>query len=414
MINITDRHDCCGCSACVQKCPKRCISLEEDDEGFLYPKVDTSACIDCGLCEKVCPWLNRPERIAPMGVLAVKNRNEDERMASSSGGVFIAMAKKILGKGGVVFGAVFDDNWEVRHSYAETLEGVRLMMGSKYLQSRMGSSYCDAERFLKEGRPVLFSGSPCQVAGLHNFLRKDYPNLLSVDFLCHGVPSPGVWRKYLNEATDGSARRAAAGKNTVLSSSLKSLPVVTGIEFRDKKSFGWKKFSFVVRGESAVKADKNSVLLSAKHYENPFMRGFLADVYLRLSCYECRCKNGVSHSDLTIADFWGIDRLMPDFDDDKGVGLVLVNTAKGKAAFGELDMESRSSSLADAMRFNGGFKEHIKLDKKARASFYRDIAHGISVGHAVDKCLYVPLWLRMARKAKRLVVRTAKKIKVMR
>ena len=262
MIKIQNKQDCCGCAACVQRCPKHCISMKEDSEGFLYPVVDEGMCIDCGLCEKVCPIINRPEKLPVKEVLAVKNRNEAERMASSSGGVFIALAKKTIEKGGVVFGAVFDENWEVMHTYAETLDEVKPMMGSKYLQSRIGNSFRDAEKFLKEDREVLFIGSPCQVTALHNYLRKDYPNLLSIDFLCHGVPSPGVWRKYLDEEFHLSARRAAAGKNTVLSSSLKSVPVITGIEFRDKTLNGWKKYSFVVRGKSASKADKNSVLSS--------------------------------------------------------------------------------------------------------------------------------------------------------
>ena len=148
MINIQNKQDCCGCTACVQHCPKHCISLKEDEEGFLYPIVNKNICIDCGLCEKVCPWLNYSEPISPKEVLAVKNRNETERMESSSGGVFIALAKEVLSKGGVVFGAVFDENWEVKHTYAETLEGVKRMMGSKYLQSRIENSYQEAEIFV--------------------------------------------------------------------------------------------------------------------------------------------------------------------------------------------------------------------------------------------------------------------------
>lgn len=400
MINITDKKDCCGCSACVQKCPKHCITLKEDNEGFLYPKVDASLCIDCGLCEKVCPWLNRPEPLRPQEVLAVKNRNEEERMASSSGGVFIALAKKVIEKGGVVFGAVFDENWEVRHAYAETLEGVRLMMGSKYVQSRIGDSYREAERFLKDGREVLFTGTPCQVTGLHNYLRKDYPNLLSVDFLCHGVPSPGVWRRYLDETFNvRSARRAAAGKNTVLSSSLKSLPVITGIEFRDKKLHGWKKYSFVVRG-SAPKADKNSVLLSDIYYDNPYMRGFLSNVYLRPSCYQCKCKNGVSRSDLTIADFWGL--MMSAIDDDKGIGMVLTNTDKGREIFSKLNMEVNPSTFEIAKRFNGGFHESVKVHPKRRF-FYEELSKGVSVEPAVNKVLHVSVHKRICNKLKRIV-----------
>ena len=409
MIKIESKRDCCGCAACVQRCPKRCIAMREDSEGFLYPVVDEGACIDCGLCEKVCPMINRPEKLPVEDVLAAKNRDAAERMASSSGGVFIALARRTIEDGGVVFGAVFDGDWEVMHTYAETLDGVRPMMGSKYVQSRVGDSFRRAEAFLKSGRKVLFTGTPCQVAGLHNYLRRDYPNLLAVDFLCHGVPSPGVWRRYLDETFGRSARRAAAGKNTVLSSSLKSAPVITGIDFRDKKSFGWKKYSFVVRGESASKADKNSVLLSDIHRDNPFMRGFLSDVYLRPSCYRCKCKNGVSHSDLTIADYWGISRLMPDFDDDRGVGLVLVNTSAGKEAFAALDMEVRQSTLEDARRCNGGFKEAVAKHPK-REMFFHSFARDTSVAQAVDVVLYIPRYRSAFRKAKNVAVKIFKRL----
>lgn len=412
MIHIVDKRQCCGCSACVQKCPKHCISFYEDEEGFLYPRIDTNNCIDCGLCEKVCPFLNCDKAVPPQEVWAVKNQNESDRMHSSSGGVFIALAREVLAWGGVVFGAVFDGNYEVKITYSETLEGVRPMMGSKYLQARVETGFADAEHFLKQGRHVLFSGTPCQIAGLHKYLRKDYPNLLSVDFLCHGVPSPGVWRRYLKETMSDlqSTRRAAAGKNTVLPS-LNVMPTIVSIEFRDKILHGWKKFSFVVRGMSASKADRNSVLLSNIHRENPFMRGFLSDIYLRPSCYECKCKNGVSHSDLTIADFWGIDRLMPDFDDDKGVGLVLVNTAGGKRVFDELSMEKRLSSLDDVQPLNGGFKEYTKSHPK-RLIFFQRFIVGEPVEHIVKNVLHVSLWWRMMklmRKSYKIIIKSVVK-----
>lgn len=391
MIKITDKHDCCGCSACVQRCPKQCISLKEDEEGFLYPKVNIDECIDCHLCEKVCPWLNRSDKLQPLEVLAVKNRNEEERMASSSGGVFIAIAKKVIERGGVVFGAVFDDNWEVVHTYSETIDGVKPMMGSKYVQSRMGDCYREAENFLKSGREVMFTGTPCQITGLHKFLRKEYSNLLSVDFLCHGVPSPGVWRRYLCESvykTDNNKDK------------------ITGIEFRNKNVGGWKNYSFLVKGKTGLN-DENKILYSESHDKNAYMRGFLSDIYLRPSCYSCKCKNGISHSDITIADFWGINIQAPDFDDNKGVGLVLVNTQRGKELFDCLNMDKKCSSLSDAKPMNGGFKEYISENPK-RKMFFEYLSNGDSVEVAVDKFLYVPAYKVMLTRLKNKIIKAIK------
>ena len=416
MIAIKDKKNCCGCSACVQRCPKHCISLHEDDEGFLYPLVDEATCINCGLCEKVCPILNPQEKILPQEVLAVKNTNEEERMNSSSGGVFLPLAREVILQGGVVFGAVYDEQWEVHQVFAEKMEDVHPMMGSKYLQSRIENTYKEAEQFLKQGREVLFVGSPCQIAGLRTFLRnKEYPNLLAVDFLCHGVPSPGVWRRYLAETYGGydakeqCRRQATAGKNSVLLSSLNAKSPIGDIKFRDKEESGWKKYRFVVRQRSASKADKNTVLSSDIHYDNPFMRGFLSDIYLRPSCYECKCKNGVNHSDLTIGDYWAARVIDQDFDDDKGVGLVLVNTSKGKKYFDELGMTVRKSTLEKAHLCNGGFNEHTHAHPK-RTRFYELYKGGVSVTEAVDKCLKVTLLHRCLGKAKSLVRCVLRKI----
>ena len=415
MIKIKDKKNCCGCSACVQRCPKHCISLSEDSEGFLYPTVDKLTCIDCGLCEKVCPLLNRAEKIHPQAVLAVKNPNEEERMASSSGGVFLPLAGEIIKQGGVVFGAVYDEQWEVHHVYAEKIEDVYPMMGSKYLQSRIENAYRQAEQFLKQGREVLFVGSPCQIAGLRTFLRKkEYPNLLAVDFLCHGVPSPGVWRRYLvetysgYEAKDKSRLQATAGKNSVLLSSLNAKSPIGDIKFRDKVESGWKKYRFVVRQKSASRADQNTVLSSDIHYDNPFMRGFLSDIYLRPSCYECKCKNGVNHSDLTIGDYWAARVTDQDFDDDKGLGVVLVNTAKGKEYFDKLDMVVRESSLEKAHLCNGGFNEH-HIPHPKRTVFFNMFQQGKSVKKSVDICLHITIWRRLKRRIKTIVKQMIKR-----
>lgn len=326
MIEIKDNKDCCGCAACVQICPKECISLIEDGEGFLYPHVDRNGCIGCGMCEKICPFINAEEPREPLLCYAAKNRNEKIRMESSSGGIFTLLAENIIDEGGVVFGAKFNDKWEVVHDYAETKEGLAAFRGSKYVQSRIGNTFRQAESFLKEGRKVLFSGTPCQIKGLKLYLRKDYCNLHTVDFICHGVPSPGVWRQYLDETFRKTNRRASREKNTVLSSQ-KDIPVITSINFRDKK-LGWKKYSFVVRGKYSGWADEKSVLLSEMHQNNAFMKAFLSDLILRPSCYNCRAKYGRSGSDITIADFWGIQNIMPDFDDDKGESLILCYSNK--------------------------------------------------------------------------------------
>lgn len=283
MIDIKRAEDCCGCGACAQVCPKSCISMTADNEGFLYPHVNTSDCVQCGLCEKACNISHRREERAPLKVLAAINRDEKIRKQSSSGGIFHILAENVINKGGIVFGARFDENWQVVLDYADTLDGIKPFMGSKYVQATIGDSYKTAKKFLEEGRQVMFTGTPCQIAGLHQYLRKSYPNLLTVDFVCHGVPSPKVWGKYLEQ--------------------LKA-------DIRKK-------------GDDSV-----YVPFRKSHY----MRAFLADIILRPSCYECKSKGGRSNSDITLADFWGISSIFPEMDDDKGTSMVFVNTDKGASA----------------------------------------------------------------------------------
>ncbi|MCS2450406.1 Coenzyme F420 hydrogenase/dehydrogenase, beta subunit C-terminal domain [Bacteroides thetaiotaomicron] len=190
--------------------------MHEDEEGFLYPLIDMSFCIECGLCENVCPVINQSEVCSPLKVYAAKNPNEQIRLSSSSGGIFTMLAEQILKENGIVFGARFDEKWEVEHDYADTLDGIAAFRGSKYVQSRIGDSYQRVEDFLRKGRKVLFSGTPCQVAGLKRFLHnKEYDNLLTVDVICHGVPSPLIWRKYLEETI---RPKGVAGKKSVLKS----------------------------------------------------------------------------------------------------------------------------------------------------------------------------------------------------
>lgn len=326
MISITQKQDCCGCNACAQICPKQCITMQEDNEGFLYPRVDTENCIDCHLCEKICPVSNHGTERKPLKVYAAINKDEEVRKQSSSGGIFTALAEQVIKQGGVVFGARFDERWQVKHDYTETMEGLAAFRGSKYVQSQIGNSYQEAERFLKAGRKVLFSGTPCQIAGLRNYLRKEYDNLLTVDFICHGVPSPMVWRRYLKE----EVARQCDRKNSVSAHPIHEEDVlVEGISFRDK-TMGWKKYSFALTlSTTNGSGDKIQFCSCSPMTKNEYLRGFMSNVYLRPSCYSCAFKCLKSKSDITLGDFWNIRLYNKHLDDNQGLSLMLLNNSRG-------------------------------------------------------------------------------------
>lgn len=361
MIRLNHKYDCCGCSACVQRCPKQCISMSEDEEGFLYPHIDTSTCIDCGLCEKVCPVINQAEPRQPKECYAAYNLDENVRRESSSGGVFSLLAEKVIREGGIVFGATWNDRWQVVHTYTVNIEGLAQFRGSKYIQSIVGESYKQAERFLKDGRKVLFSGTPCQIAGLRLFLRKDYENLVTVDFICHGVPSPGVFRWYLQEELNDIAHQG--NKNSVSLPTIHSIPKgdvhypdgleLRGIRFRDKCT-GWKKFSFALDlAKATAGGEEIQFSLSKDLGENTFLKGFLSDLYLRPSCHNCPAKSFKSGSDITIADYWGYEDTAELKDDDKGISAVLINTNKGDAEYKSIDLLSIPTTIEKIRKTNG-------------------------------------------------------------
>ena len=388
MIEVKDSHNCCGCSACVQACPKQCISFTEDKKGFKYPVVDKDGCVDCGLCEKVCPCLNKGTSHKPIIVYAVINPNQEVRMNSSSGGFFSMLAEYVINKGGVVFGACFNEEWNVIHDSAETLDGIVKFRGSKYVQSNIGDCYLRAKKFLNNGRLVLFTGTSCQI-GLKLFLRKDYESLICVDVVCHGVPSPKVWRDYLENVV--KRPKGVAGKNTVLSS-LKSTPVIAGISFRDK-STGWKKYGFVAYQKSAIKADENSVLspissnkdvlIHEIHRDNLYMNMFLNNLCLRPSCYKCPSKAGKCRSDFTIADFWGIAEYDDELDDDKGITAVLVNNSKAFKLLTEMNVELFEFDYSQVYKRNHSIEKSVK-ERKYSKEFWT-----IYQNSGIEACDYV-------------------------
>ena len=398
MIHILDKKKCCGCSACLQKCPKQCISMSQDNEGFLYPVVDMDKCIDCGMCEKVCPFLNPYEKKLPHKTLAAINKDDGIRMQSSSGGVFTVIAEQIINEGGVVFGARFDNNWQVILDYTETIEGLELFRGSKYVQASVGKTFILCDQFLRAGRKVLYTGSPCQISGLKHYLKKDYENLYTVDFVCHGVPSPKVWNKYLHEVIndyEGLNRKGGAGNSLDLCSP-NYHDVITGINFREK-GVGWKKFRFVLTFAKNTSGSKNSSDLSSGHTENPYMKSFLKDFCLRPSCHDCKVKGCSSNSDMTIGDFWGIDNLMPEIDDDKGVSVVLLHNTRMSHHFESKDLIIRESTYDDACKINTAIIQSSSPNPK-RTLFFNMLDSGDRLSQIVSKLTKVSLAVRVLRK----------------
>lgn len=301
MIRIEDKTTCAGCSACIISCPKQCIAWETDNEGFKYPSVDCNICIDCHLCERVCPVLHtEKEPQKEVEIYAAYCIDEIIRKESSSGGIFSILAKSVLDEGGCVYGAAFDESFNVKHVCIENTIDIKRLRGSKYVQSDIGDCINQAKHQLMKGRKVLFSGCPCQVNGLINSVGNKWrENLLTVDFICHGVPSPKIYQMYV----EWMGRRGE----------------IEQLSFRDKEC-GWKTFSFSV---SYRNGGRYSKILTFDKY----LQMFLRNIILRPSCYKCK---QIHLSDLTLADYWTIAKEIPKMNDDQGVSMVCVNTNNGQ------------------------------------------------------------------------------------
>lgn len=351
MIRIIDKNRCCGCTACVNVCAHGCISMNEDSEGFLYPKVDEDHCVDCHLCDRVCPYENI--RIESLEIdpecISAKAKDDEIRFKSSSGGLFSLLAQVVINQQGIVYGAAFDKNFHVIHRGVDSIQRLDLLRGSKYVQSETGFTFSEVKKWLKEGRKVMYVGTPCQIEGLYNYLgNKKTDNLILVDFVCHGVPSPKVWNLYLEDI-----RKRYNSK-------------IECIFFRDK-SHGWKTYSLTFQSESMP---LQSRILTFDHY----MQTFLRDISLRPSCYNCVCKKINRVSDVTLADFWGIRRINKAMNDDKGVSLVLLHSEKGKRLFQKIesDIEWYNESLASVKKINHNMVQSVKEPQK-RETFFRNI-----------------------------------------
>lgn len=306
MITIENKLQCCGCTACAQKCPKHCITMAPDAEGFLYPVVEEQSCVDCGLCERVCPIQNPCDRAAVAQAFGIQTRDEQIRQNSSAGGAFYTLACKILEEQGVVFGAAMDEQFVVRHCAAQTREELLPLCMSKYVQSELGDTFSQVQAYLKDGRKVLFVGTPCQCEGLLRYLGGGAENLVTMDFLCHGVPSPKVWKKYVD------AMKEKYGANA--------------FRFRSK-AVGYRKSAVAFetadgRLEHAETSEDEDVRFMPRAFYGLFSS--------RPSCHACAFKGKARATDITLGDLWHIGRYAPDMDDDKGTTFVAVHTDKGR------------------------------------------------------------------------------------
>lgn len=300
--------NCTGCHACVNICPANCIIMKESESGFLNPVINQSLCINCGQCEKICPVLHMPEMNAETVAYAMKNCDENVRKRSTSGGIFSLLAEYVLDRGGIIWGAAYESDFSVRHIVVSDRKELSLLQGAKYVQSVIGTSFQEVKRELQKGRIVLFSGTPCQCAGLKSFLGKAYENLITVDMVCHGVPSPKAWQAYI----DYRSQKENAGNRPVK------------INMRSKAS-GWSHYGYSTEFDYG-----NSKISRIQNSRDLFMKAFIGNICLRSSCSDCIAKGVDRCTDFTLGDYWGIWNQHPEFDDNKGTSVVFVHSQKGR------------------------------------------------------------------------------------
>jgi coenzyme F420-reducing hydrogenase beta subunit len=362
VILYNEKKDCCACSACMNICPTKAITMKPDENGYIFPIIDNNSCIECGTCKKVCAFQNTPvSGKEPLATYVAINKNKDVLLSSSSGGLFGALSSIVFEKKGVVFGCAYNRNMEPEHICVDNLLDMKKIQGSKYVQSSINTSYAEAERYLKDGSYVLFTGTPCQIAALKSYLGKDYNNLITADLICHGVPSVEFFKGYIQ----------------YLEHKLKGK--VKDLKFRDK-SKGWGYAGKVVYQKNN-KILKRVIIPITSYYYSYFLNG---DTY-RECCYECKYACGSREGDYTMGDYWGIQKAHPEIKTRNGVSVFLVNSERGMALVGELSgyLDLTASTFEKARKENGQLNKPTtrsecrnKILKKWREEGYQGIANG--------------------------------------
>lgn len=365
-MHVENKQYCTGCGTCYNICPQDAITMQGDEWGFYKPIINKEKCVNCELCEKICPLDNyKSDNIEEPKVFAFQNNDKETLYKCASGGAFAKLADYVIKQNGIVYGVIYDENIVVCHSRTDNLTDLEKMFSSKYVQSDTRDTFKQAKEDLENGTFVLFSGTPCQIAGLKSYLQKDYDNLITVDLVCHGVPSPLVFEKYKQEF-------------------MKKLPAtekLLNVNFRSK-----------IKGWNPSLVTTTTTTTHARH--DDFMRAFLSNLSINESCLQCQFNKLPRVADLSLADFWGVDEYDKTLNDNKGLSLILINTEKGKCLFNKIDNNCllKEIPLDYAIKHNKNICGS-SLPHKSRTKFLEDISKGKTLKSCVKKYDKKPLYM---------------------
>lgn len=381
------KEECCGCAACVNVCTHKAIDMVPDEEGFFYP-LKNDKCTQCGLCDMVCPYnpinIEQEEKkqalIANYFPKAFAAYGKEDRIGSSSGGIFYTLSKHIISKNGSVYGAAFDKDFQLRHTVANTIEELQPLRGSKYLQSSIGDIFRDIRKKLVSGEYVMFVGTPCQVAGLKSYLRKDFETLLTADLICHGTPSQWMFdqhKTYIEKANKGK---------------------LISYHFRNEAEWGGSEIADFANRENGKKWQ-----VKQPTYElSPYLFSFMYAFDYRLSCYECPFAKVPRQGDITLGDYWGIQKYFPEMDASKGISAILVNTPQGLKAWNAVkgELEWKESTYQDVGANNANLTRRTEkpsirdnVYQMVRERGYADLANKEFRSPRYNKILF-KMWLQ--------------------